>query len=160
MARDLGISFEVERNRGEGVQGFLRKLDGLGRRADDMTPAFQRIRRSFYAAERHLFETAGGGRWQPNQPKTLRRKAKHGQGDRVMRAKGDLMRALTTGRGETAVNEATADGLTLGVSSPAAGVAQRSANARRRRRLIQMSKQRRVRWTQMISDHLTGGDQP
>lgn len=159
----FGIYFETQRGAGKGRTDFRlyeHRLEGIVRRTDDMTPAFKKIRTSFWAGERQVFASAGQGAWRPNLPATTRRKAKHGQDARVMRAKGDLYRALGLGQGPTAVNELNAWTLTLGVNDPAAGVAQRSPNDARRRRLVQLSKQRRARWVAILADHVTGGGRP
>lgn len=159
----LGIYFEVERGTGKGETGFTlyeHRLEEIARHSDNMTPAFEEIRKHFYAGERQLFASAGQGKWQPNLPKTTRRKAKHGQDARVMRAKGDLYRALTTGAGPTAVNQLNAWTLALGVIDPAAGVAQHSPNQARRRQLVRLTKQRRARWVAILAAHVTGGGKP
>lgn len=154
MSGGFGIFFEVQK--GAGFTSFESRLEGIERRSDDFTPALAKIRKSFWAGERQVFASQGQGEWKPNQARTERRKAKHGQDPRVMRADGALYRALTAGAGPTAVNEINAWSLALGVIDPAAGVAQRSPNQARRRRLVRMTAQRRARWVRIIADHVTG----
>jgi hypothetical protein len=157
----LGFSIELERGEGggnpPGTRAFVTRMNAIEWRAHDVSPALQQIRKSFYAAERRRFATLGAGEWAPNAPSTLRRKARHGQDLRPMRATGALYRALTTGHGVGAVNKVSRDEMTLGVRMKKAAVAQRGSG-RRRRRLIAINRQTRTRWTKILRDHVMGAD--
>lgn len=150
------IGFEIDWQPGRSPRRHVQRLEGIGRRAGDARPALEKIRRSFYAAERARFSSDGQGQWQPLTTRYTAVKARKGLDPRILRATGELQRALTTGRGTGAVNEVTSTAATLGTDLPRAVYAQRGSG-RRRRRVLVITRPRRARWTRIIHDHLVGG---
>jgi hypothetical protein len=134
--------------------GFVHRMGKIEKNARDFTPAFKKIRKSFYAAEVQKFNSLGGGHWQPDTAATLRRKAERGQDPRVMRATGELYLAMTRGQGPGAVNKLTTDELALGTRLVQGVVAQRT-KGRKRRRFLVGNKRRRMAWMKTIRDHIT-----
>lgn len=155
----LGFVFESDRNRGQGGQGFLRRMDRFESRAGDMTPAFHDIHRQFLSTERGIFASRGGGKWAPLTPAYARRKARRGLDPRVERATGVLAAALTTGQGPGAVTEISARAATFGTDLSRAVYAHRGSG-RRRRRLITIDRRRRNMWTETLRRYLVPLDRP
>jgi hypothetical protein len=154
---DFGIALEWDSTSaryGTIHPGFVHRMGKIEKNARDMTPAFKKIRKSFYAAETQKFTSLGGGYWAPDTAATLRRKARHGQDPRVMRSSGELYRAMTRGQGPGAVNTLTSDELALGTRLVQGVVAQRT-KGRKRRRFLVGNKRRRMAWMKTIRDHLT-----
>jgi hypothetical protein len=149
----LGIRVDMP---GGGTRSFVRRVDGIGRRAGDASPAWERIHRSFLAGERARFRSSGAGDWAPLTRQYLSAKTSTGRDPRVMRATGALERALTTGRGPGAVAETTPTAATFGTDLDRAMFAQRGSG-RRRRRVLVVTRPRRTRWSRMIRDHLMEG---
>lgn len=149
----LGIAIELDRNRGQGQQGAIRRFKGIETRVDDFSPVLQKIGKSFRTGEKRRFTTQGGGTWAPLTAKTLKAKARAGQDVRILRATDELYRALTTGKGPGAVNEISKDSAAFGTDLKAAIFAQRGSG-RRRRRLVVVDKRRRARWTTMIRKYI------
>lgn len=149
----LGFVIESDRARGAGTQGFIRRMREFESRAGDMSPAFREIHKQFLAAERGIFASQGGGKWQPLTPAYAARKARHGQDPRIERATGALAQALTSGAGPGAVKEITRNSATFGTNLPEAVYAHRGSG-KRRRRLITIDRRRRNRWTATLRAHL------
>ena len=155
----LAVSFEMDRNRGKGIQGFVKRLDGFKARGMDATPALMAIHKQFLATERGIFSSDGpsGAHWQPLTARYLRWKvSKKGWDPRIERATGALYRALTTGAGEGAVTEIDRTGATFGTTFARAAYAQRGIG-RRRRRLVVINRRRRSRWVATLRDWLVDG---
>ena len=153
----LGIEIELQRTGRVSSNPFVERMDGIERRAEDMTPALEAIYKSFRATERGLFSSNGGrAQWAPLTPAYARRKAKLGLDPRTMRATGELYRALGQGSGPGAVKRIDGDGADFGTSLAKALYAHRGSG-RRRRRLVTADRARRAKWVALIRSHLVEG---
>lgn len=86
-----------------GEKAAATKLNLLGAKAENATPAFIAIRALLLAGHARQFQTKGdflGTPWAPLAPSTLERKAREGQSPEVLNATGALAEALGGGAGK------------------------------------------------------------
>lgn len=153
----LAIEMELVRGTRVGPSTFVHRMDGFEHRAQDMTPAFADIHKSFLKTERGLFASRGGATgWQPLTAAYARRKARRGLDARVERATGALYAALTTGSGPGAVTRISRDSAEFGTNLERAVYAHRGSG-RRRRRLVVADRLRRRRWEAILRHYLVEG---
>jgi phage gpG-like protein len=93
----MGVGIEAD-----GVEQVSTNLKEFGDRATDAKPAMQKVRSIMEEGIARNFETSGsylGEAWAPLAPGTLARKARLGQGSRILVATDAMGEALTGGRG-------------------------------------------------------------
>jgi phage gpG-like protein len=87
----------------DGTKQVSANLKDFGDRATDAKPAMQKVRSIMEGGIARNFETSGsylGESWAPLAPGTLARKARLGQGSRILVATDTMGESLTGGRGK------------------------------------------------------------
>lgn len=65
------------------------------RRIKDFSPALEKISTDYYDVQREWFESQGGGRWRPLNPRYAARKAKRAPGKTILRLTDRLYNEIT-----------------------------------------------------------------
>lgn len=148
------ISFDFE-VLGEDIAA--RQLREMGDRGGDMRPPLLLIRELLVEGHQQQFSSQGsffGAPWAPNAPGTLARKAREGQGGRVMRGTGALEAALRGGKGRKGrVTRTTAS---AGVSLFYAGFGHRGTKRQPPRPLVGITESQRGVSLGLLERHLLG----
>jgi phage gpG-like protein len=105
--------YEVEAN---GVKKTHAALINVGKRANDVRPAFADVRAVVRESNEARFGSRGDGSWPPLKDSTKAAKARHGQDPRVLRASGALFKSLTANRAKGQVNRKKPDLFRIGTS--------------------------------------------
>jgi phage gpG-like protein len=100
----------------KGVHKTHTALVNVGKRADDVRPAFQDVRAVVRESNEARFGSKGGGSWPPLKESTKATKARRKQDPRVLRASGALFKSLTATRAKGQVNRKKPDVFRIGTS--------------------------------------------
>lgn len=95
-----------------GDEELERRLEELASRAQDLSPAWERVMPRLRSEERELFLSRGHGRWPSNRPSTIRRKGRNSPNI----DQGRLFRALTLDRTTGSVRRRSKTQMTFGVN--------------------------------------------
>lgn len=161
----------------EALDAFDESLKAISDRALDAEPAMIRIADDFQETERLAFATGGGrlGEWTPDSEVWAATKAKRGKGSRTLVYTGTLERSLIEAHAKYSLRVTGPGELIVGTLDPVAhlhqdGTGDRYVKTRNgqplrkqkysgkmpMRRMLQVLPSDEVRWSQFVSEHLTG----
>jgi phage gpG-like protein len=136
------VTVEVEV---DGEKQVVRKLLRVSQ-APDLRPIAEAVRHLFFEAELEQFDSqghSGSGGWAPLKPRTVARKVAQGLDPRILRAKEDLFRSVTSAGSENAIFRADSDTLLVGTKDPKAKLHQRGTRKMPQRKVIDLNERNR-----------------
>jgi phage gpG-like protein len=133
-----------------GEEQIDRTLDRFVK-ADDMRPAWRRLRERFVAYETETFGSEGHGSWQPLSPPYAAWKGRHFPGKTVMRREDTLFHSLTDNLDIDVEEPAFA---IFGTSDPVGEYHQKGAGRLPQRKVIDLSETERQEWVRSVQEWL------
>lgn len=151
----IRASFKVD-----GIRETRKRIDSVGQRARRPEPALRSgfTKRDVTASERRRFSHNRG--WRRLQPSWVQEKRRRGLDPRILRATGQLERALTTGNGMTfrAYNGVLFWGIPRGRSDLFyAQALAKGTNGKRGRRMVVIDKDAKGRISRRVESYIAHG---
>lgn len=148
-----------------GDKQVARDILRVGRRGQDLRPAFNVMAKYFYAIEKKQFASQGGfasGGWPDLKDATKKRKAAKNQSPQILRADDVLMKSLTRRNAKFSKHTIRVDEMELGTTDPVAVHHQHGAPRAGvpQRRPIEFRPQDRIAWVKQMQEFVITGNIP
>lgn len=148
------ISFDFH-----GDQQLDRTLARFSDRAQDATPAWDRMADSFEQLNRRQFQASGraaSGGWAPLSPAYAAWKSRHYPGRPILVRTGELRESLT--RRPFGVEVIRPGSMEIGTAVPYARFHQQGGPGLPRRRPVELTERARREWVKILQHHLVSTD--